>query len=36
LLGFEAQTRKPEPPVLRPNWENPSPPILRPNQGNLS
>jgi hypothetical protein len=30
--GFEAQTRKPEPPVLRPNREKPSPPVLRPNR----
>jgi hypothetical protein len=29
--SFDAQTEKPEPPVLRPNREKPSPPILRSN-----
>jgi hypothetical protein len=30
--NFEAQTRKPEPQVLRPNQEKPSPLVLRPSQ----
>jgi hypothetical protein len=30
--GFEAQTGKPEPPILRSNQKKPSPPVLRPKQ----
>jgi hypothetical protein len=30
-VSFEVQTRKPEPPVLRPNRRKPSPPVLRLN-----